>query len=301
MIHIFTVIVTYNAMHSNWIDKCLRSLQNSTIPVKTIVVDNGSTDNTCDYVPKTFPNVIWLPQNRNLGFGQANNVGIKYAMENHADYILLLNQDATIYKDAIELMLNNSDGESLLSPLHLNGDGSKLDFMFRNRMRKIQDSFFDDVTITKHIKEQYMMSSPPAACWLMPKALIKKIGGFNPLFFHYGEDDNYHDRILYHKIKTIVVPSALMFHDREEHGNIKVFNKKRHRRLMLVSACNINNSFASCILQWFRILVRCYTQDLPIKAYCPGSFFLSALWILYHTPIIVKSRRKEKHLALNWL
>ena len=301
MIQIFTVIVTYNAMHSNWIDKCLRSLQNSTIPVKAIVIDNGSTDGTCNYVPKAFPDVVWLPQERNLGFGQANNLGIKYAMENKADYILLLNQDATINTDAIELMLKSCDGESLLSPLHLNGDGSKLDFMFRNRMRKIQDSFFDDIAITGHLKEQYMMSSPPAACWLMPKKMIEKIGGFNPLFFHYGEDDNYHDRIAYHKIKTIIVPLALMYHDREEHGNIKAFNSKRCRRLMLVSACNINNSFIGCMLQWFRILIRCYTQELPIKSYRPGTFFLSALWILCHIPAIVTSRSRERHLTFNWL
>ena len=102
MIRIFTVIVTYNAMQSNWIDKCLRSLQNSTIASTAIVVDNGSTDGTCEYVPNTFPDAVWLPQNKNLGFGQANNIGIRYALKNNADYILLLNQDATISLTVME-------------------------------------------------------------------------------------------------------------------------------------------------------------------------------------------------------
>lgn len=301
MIRIFTVIVTYNAMQSNWIDKCLRSLQNSTIASTAIVVDNGSTDGTCEYVPNTFPDAVWLPQNKNLGFGQANNIGIRYALKNNADYILLLNQDATISNDTIELMIKASDEESLLSPIHLNGDGSKLDFMFRNRMRHIQDSFFDDVIITKQTGKQYIMPDFPAACWLMPRAIIERIGGFNPLFFHYGEDDNYHNRLLFHKIKTTIVPQALMFHDRQEHGNIKAYNNKRCRRMILVAACDINRSIISCLIQWCRILFRCYTEDLPSKSYRPGTFAMSIIWIMYHIPAIIKSRRQEKQIMQNWL
>lgn len=298
---IYTIIVTYNAMRHGWIERCLNSLRESTIPVIPIVVDNCSTDGTCEYVPRNYPEVVWFPQNKNLGFGQANNVGIKYALKNRADYVLLLNQDATISNNAIELMLQESDGESLLSPLHLNGNGNKLDNMFRNKMREIQGTFFDDITILKQLKKQYMMPEFPAACWLMPRKLIEKIGGFNPLFFHYGEDDNYHNRLSYHKIKTIIVPQALMFHDRKEHGNLKVFNNKKCRRMMLTEVCNINQSFMGCMLHWLRILYRSYITDMPLKIYRPGAFLMSALWILFHFSKIVKSRRKEKHLALNWL
>ena len=83
--NIYTIIVTYNAMQKQWIDRCLKSLENSTIQTTAIIIDNNSTDGTRDYVPTKYPAAIWLPQEKNLGFGQANNVGIKWAMEHNAD------------------------------------------------------------------------------------------------------------------------------------------------------------------------------------------------------------------------
>ena len=127
---IYTIIVTYNAMQRNWIDRCLMSLQKSTVPTIPVLIDNGSIDGTREHIPTHYPDVVWLPQDRNLGFGQANNIGIRYALEHQADYVLLLNQDAAIDADTIFKMLEVSDGYSLISPVHLNGDGGQLFFHY---------------------------------------------------------------------------------------------------------------------------------------------------------------------------
>ena len=127
---IYAIIVTYNAMRRGWIDRCLNSLYASTIPVTVIVVDNLSTDGTRDHVPEKYPDVIWMPQDKNLGFGQANNIGIQYALEHNADYVLLLNQDAALHHEALQLMLNEADGRSLVTPTHYNGKGDRLACLF---------------------------------------------------------------------------------------------------------------------------------------------------------------------------
>ena len=186
---IFAVIVTYNGMQHDWIGKCLKSLEQSTMPVTAIVVDNNSTDGTREYVPEHFPDAVWFPQEKNLGFGQANNLGIKYALDNGADYILLLNQDATIHPDALRLLTDASDGESLLSPVHLNGDGTKLDEMFRISIKPKDGMLFSDLLLNKKLEKSYETGEICAACWLLPADVVRKIGGFNPLFFHYGEDN----------------------------------------------------------------------------------------------------------------
>ena len=82
---IYVIIVTYNAMRNSWIDRCISSLRVSTVPVEIIIVDNDSIDGTREYVPANFPEVIWMPQEKNLGFGQGNNVGIRYALDHRAD------------------------------------------------------------------------------------------------------------------------------------------------------------------------------------------------------------------------
>ena len=298
---IYAVIVTYNAMQRDWIDRCLQSLQTSTVPLTPIIIDNCSTDGTSEHVPATYPDVIWLPQDKNLGFGQANNVGIRYALEHNADYVLLLNQDAALAPDAIEKMLAVSDGESLLSPLHLNGDGTRIDELFRYSLRQSVNLMADDLLIRYQLSPSYESAEICAACWFMPVALIRKIGGFNPLFFHYSEDNNYYHRMVYHGVKTLLVPDAHMYHDRKLQGNTEAFNRKRLRRDIILEACNINQGLAKCLLRWTKVLVQCYTKDLQAHQYRIGAFTMEMLWIIGHAHSICISRKKEKQIGLNWL
>ena len=76
---LLVIIVTYNAM--KWVDRCFDSLIDSTYPNDVFVVDNGSTDGTQDYIKSKYPNVIFVQSGENLGFGKANNLGFKYAIE----------------------------------------------------------------------------------------------------------------------------------------------------------------------------------------------------------------------------
>lgn len=298
---IFAVIVTYNAMHRQWIDRCLNSLAESTVPVVPIVIDNASTDGTRDHVPANYLDVVWLPQQKNLGFGQANNIGIRYALEHDADYVLLLNQDAAISPDAIERMLAVSDGESLLSPLHLNGDGTRIDEMFRYSLRNSVNVLLDDLLVRASLSDCYMSAEICAACWLLPVALIRKIGGFNPLFFHYSEDNNYYHRMTYHGIKIILVPKAKMYHDRLLQGNIQAFNHLRLRRDVLLVAANINLSFGKRCHRWMKILYHNYACNLPRHNYLPGAWLKEMFWLLWHTRQIRGSRRTERELGMAWL
>ena len=106
MKRIHTIIVTYNAMQ--WAEKCFSSLRKSSISVKTIVVDNGSTDGTQEYVKTNFPEVHFIQSPENLGFGKANNIGIEIAYKAGADFFYLMNQDAWIFEDG------TGDGNTLL-------------------------------------------------------------------------------------------------------------------------------------------------------------------------------------------
>ena len=298
---IYTIIVTYNAMQRNWIDRCMESLSKSTVETSVIIIDNGSTDGTREYVPAHYPDAVWMPQEKNLGFGQANNLGIRYALDHEADYVLLLNQDAAISPDALEKMQAVSDGESLLSPLHLNGDGTRLDDMFRYSLWQSHNMMNDDFLVLHQLAKYYESGDISAACWLMPVSIIRKIGGFNPLFFHYGEDNNYNQRLVYHGIKTLLVPDSFMYHDRQIHGNIQAYNHNRIHRDLLLEACNINQSFFKCLWNWTKILIRCYTKDIKSKQYRIGGFTYELLLLIVHSYDIAKSRYKEKQKGLNWL
>lgn len=295
---IFAIIVTYNGM--KWVDRCLGSLRQSTVGITPIVIDNGSTDSTRSYLPEHFPEAVWMPQERNLGFGAANNLGMRYALANGADYVLLLNQDAWIEPHTLELLLRESDGQPLLSPLHLNGAGTRLDYFFRTSLRNTKNELYDDLLLDC-VQPHYESTEICAACWLMPRALLEQVGGFNPLFFHYSEDNNYYHRMVYHKVKTLLVPAAKVYHDRGMYGNAQAFNRKRLHRDFVLALTDINHSLLHNFAKLFALIYTCYKRDLPRHAYKPGAWLLEFCTIWGNLPRIIASRQAEKKTGLTWL
>lgn len=296
--NVYTIIVTYNGR--KWVDFCLGSLRRSTIKTIPLVIDNCSADGTLNYIREQYPEAVLFPQEKNLGFGQANNVGLCYALEHGADYCLLLNQDAAISADAIELMLAQSDGESLLSPIHMNGDGTGLDNSFRDdSLAKCKELLNDLFAST--LKPVYDCGEICAACWLMPRTLIEKIGGFNPLFFHYSEDNNYYQRLKYHHVRVLLVPQARMYHDRTVFGNARVWNQQWLRNMLMLTCTDINLSVGQRVNKLLHIVWTCYIYRLPKRQYKIGCFCVSLCSIVGTIRMIRRSRKLEKQMQLNWL
>lgn len=295
---IYTIIVTYNGRH--WADFCLGSLRKSTIPTIPLVIDNCSTDGTLPYVREQYPEVILFPQEKNLGFGQANNVGLRYALAHNADYVLLLNQDAAIASNAIELMLSQSDGVSLLSPIHMNGNGTKVDASFlENSLFHCVDLIND--TYAGYIKSCYTCGEICAACWLIPRYIIEQIGGFNPLFFHYSEDNNYYQRLIYHNIKVLLVPAARMYHYRKDFGNKRVWNAQWLQNMLTLTLTNINLSAKERFYNLVHTLWTCYAYRLRAHEYRIGSFVVSLCRLLRKGQDIRSSKIEEVKRQSNWL
>lgn len=212
MYNLFIVIVSYNGMA--WLDMCLKSCSN--YPV--IVVDNASTDETVSFIETNYPNVILLKQSVNLGFGQANNIGIRYALDQGAEHVFLLNQDAYLQEGSVEALLavqKENPNYGILSPIHLNGNGNQLDRKFSNYVAyRKNPHFHSDFVLRKPLRDVYDVPFVNAAGWLLSRNLLDTIGGFDPLFYHYGEDDNYCQRALYHNFKIGIVPISFLLHDR---------------------------------------------------------------------------------------
>ncbi|WP_333695576.1 glycosyltransferase family 2 protein [Flavobacterium sp.] len=208
----FVILVTYNALP--WIDACLESVRD--YPV--VVVDNLSTDATVAHLKSHYPKVTVLPQATNLGFGQGNNVGIRYALDQGATSVFLLNQDAYMHPGSLSLLLeqqHKNPDYGILSPVHLNGTGTALDFNFSKYMQSsTEPSFYSDAVLGQSVS-LYTVPFVNAAAWLIRLSCLERVGGFDPLFFHYGEDDNYCQRVLFHGFQIGVVRDAYVRHDRE--------------------------------------------------------------------------------------
>ena len=107
MADILTIVVTFNGM--KWIGRCLGSVRASAVPSDIMVVDNGSDDGTPERVQENFPEAILTRNRENLGFGAANNLGIRFALDHDYRYVYLLNQDAWVFPETFGTLLRAFD------------------------------------------------------------------------------------------------------------------------------------------------------------------------------------------------
>lgn len=253
---IFAIIVTYNG--ETFIRQCLNSLKSSFVNVRIVVIDNASEDNTTSVIESDFPDVVLFKSDKNRGFGNANNIGIKYAYENNASHILLLNQDAWVMPETIQKLVDIGEHYPdylVLSPVHLNKEGTDFDrgFMQYALPPFCENWFFD--LFSSNQKELYHTSFVNAAAWLIKRDAIRQIGFFDPLFFHYGEDKDYCNRILFHKKKIGIVTDSIIHHSREmaitnKMSSMAVLHKEVNRNyfLKLIELKRLDNSFSKlCI------------------------------------------------------
>ena len=233
MARILVTIVTYNARP--WIDKCLESLRTSSVPVDVLVVDNASPDGTADYIHDFYPDVELVENTSNSGFGAANNIGLRRTLERGYDFVYLLNQDAWIKKDTLEVLVSNwKDGYGILSPVQLNAKG-KMDKQFDKKCGKLLKEAPKGLDGAKRVVEVPFVM---AAHWLVSRKAVETVGGFSPAFSQYGEDDNYIDRLHHFGLKVGVVPDAKAVHDRDGR---KTSRERRMRLKCVATVVKLSN------------------------------------------------------------
>ena len=264
---ILVIVVTYNGLQ--WLDRCLGSVRASEVPADLYVWDNDSTDGSADFVEGRFPEAKLVRSADNLGFAEANNQGMRYALKKGYDYVYLLNQDAWIDPATLGALLAASEAHpeyAVLSPMQMTDGFEALDKQFEKLLT------MDVVLRFTHQRGPIPPSTVPrvmAAHWLVPRKALETIGLFSDLFPLYGNDDNWCDRARYHGFKVGIVPDARAVHDRAQREELKekvIF--RNYFMGSLVRLCDINRPL------WERFLFVClftlvkavkYGSTLPFK------------------------------------
>lgn len=307
---IFVIVVLYNA--EKWIDTCFASLLGSEIPVEILAIDNASTDHTVMQLRKKYPQVKLYQSGQNLGFGKANNLGMQYALGKGADYVFLLNQDASIepatFTSLMEIHAIHPE-YGILSPLHFDGSGNELDNGFYEYLVRGESGtplVSSLLQGAKDLKPVYAYPFINAAGWLVSRDCLEATGGFDPLFFHYGEDVNFCQRIHFHGFKLGVCPAAHMIHDRvrsfpgiDENPRVTL---NRNYINFLTRAADIN---APGIQFSKNFTISSYKANMSaIGRFDLGTLILSAKLLfrgLQQLSCIKASRRQNKHKGRHYL
>ena len=295
------IVVTYNG--SIWIANCLESLANSIMPLDVIVIDNQSTDNTVSIIEHNFSDVCLYQSKENLGFGKANNIGLRRVLEEKYDYAFLLNQDAWIAPDTIKVLTDtqqNDPAYGIISPLHVNAAKDKLDSKFIEYI--CQDPykpFISDMVLNPNgLKDIYPVNFINAAAWLISGKCVEAVGGFDPIFPHYGEDNDYIQRAKYHQFKVGVCPKTSIVHDRE--GVVKQTDLKKSYAKHYVSSLkvlkNLEKPLSYTFFQWIGLQLRQLVKAMIRLDMAYGWMKVKLLFrVLANLGSIAKSRANSKN------
>ena len=302
---ILTIIVTYNGLQ--WYERCFGCLLRSTIPVDIMVVDNASQDGSADWIAEHYPEINLIRSDKNQGFGQANNIGLRYALDNGYDYVFLLNQDAWLHtNDCIERLVQAAENHPeymIMSALWLYGSGERITKGSKQHMIALEgpnNDFVSDLYLGRELKEVYETDYIGAAAWLLPRQTLEQIGGFDPLFFHRGEDDNYMQRVHYHGGKIGICAKTCICHDIEERPANYDVKHDNWNKNMLIALADINNN--QSIVQWKKQYL---SKALKQITYFHWRAAMSNLGIWHFIDkqrnAIENSRNKNKYIGSNWL
>lgn len=174
-------IANYNGMEV--IDDCLRSVlkQEGHIPVEILVHDDASSDASAAYIRNHYPDVKLIESKENVGFCIANN---RMAVAARGKYLLLLNNDAALYPDALQTLLaeaNRLDQPAILGlPQFDAASGELLD------IGSLFDPFLNPVPNLNTLRGEVGMVI--GACLWIPKGLWEELGGFPEWFGSIAED-----------------------------------------------------------------------------------------------------------------
>lgn len=304
---LFVIVVTYKG--HLWYERCFSSLRSSSISVQTVVIDNASNDGTVEYIRENFPEIHLIESKENLGFGKANNVGMRYALDHGCDYVFLLNQDAWVENDTFEKLINIHKRNLEYGILGCINVTKERDHMLDGFVTTISDprncdqKLIDDLFFSR-LGDVYEVKSILAAAWLMPRNTLEVLGGFDPIFFHYGEDDNYLQRAHFHKIKVGVCPKCLIVHDAQtcRTDNAVEFRKHiyaRQRDILLVwSDVNDNEP----ILKKYIYLLIKIIKSLLLFRYKRVYFLLHEFWfVLEKYRLIFNSISKNRNKGKTYI
>ncbi len=215
------IIVNWNA--GDFIINCIKSIYDNTknITFEVIVVDNNSSDSSCEHIKSKFADVILIENKNNLGFARANNHGIK---QSSGRCILLLNPDTVVLLDSlekmVELMDNNKDvgglGCKILNPDLTTHRYFRKDPSLSKEILKLilpeRFSLEEKRTKPGEYKNEREVQVLSGCCMMVKREVFDKIGLLDEDFFMYGEDVELCQRIRKSSWKIHYTPYAKIIH-----------------------------------------------------------------------------------------
>jgi hypothetical protein len=244
MMQPYVVIVILNTNRRDDTLACLASLEHSTYRDQRIVVlDNASSDGSIAAIQAAFPAVQIIELAENRGYAGNNNVGIKSALEQGADWILVLNEDTIVDPACLEHMVHVAESDprvGIVGPMVYHYDEPTTIQSAGGSLGRHWDSrhIGQNEPDTRQFTQPHHVDWISGCAILVRRAVVEQVGMLDERFFYYWEETEWCLRAARRGWRILHVPQAKLWHKGVQRNyrpkpSVAYYNT-RNRLLMLM-------------------------------------------------------------------
>ena len=198
---------------------CVKSLKGSTYPnLETVIVDNGSSDDSVTTFRETFPELNVLETGQNLGYAGGNNIGIGHALPRGAAYVFLVNNDVTVAPETVSRLVDAAEQQpeaAATGPL----------VFWRAEPTRLYAAYgsvdYSEAIVKlrgRNADSHGQFASTMAVDWVLGCAIllrreaVEDVGTFDERFFAYHDEVDWCTRARKKGHTIVLVPTARVWH-----------------------------------------------------------------------------------------
>jgi len=262
---VMIVILNWNGLGDTL--ECLESLSRLDYPAHTVVVDNGSTDGSPVVIRGRFPSATIIENDENLGFTGGNNVGLRLALEQGADYALLLNNDTEVAPDFLRLMVEAAEADPKIGiagpticyydqPQVVWSAGGGIDW----RRGRTWMMGLNECDAGQFCGGPRQVDFVTGCALLVKRAVLEQVGLLDERFFTYYEETEWCVRARRAGFKIVHMPRAKVWHKipldaRESSPSVHYYMTRNRLLFLKITGAGLRAWLYTLIADYLRTLV----------------------------------------------
>jgi GT2 family glycosyltransferase len=236
------VAVTVNYNGAAFLSRFLESFHKLTYPnLALVVVDNASHDGSWQMVNQVLPDATLIRSPLNTGFTGGNNVAVREALAQGADYVLFLNNDTRLEPDLVNALVAEAGPRRMVAPhVYLEGSDGRLDDTIGrfSWLRGAWQNWTFNRRPPAYLRWPGPVPMASLAALLIPAAVFREVGYLNERMFMYYEDFDFVRRAQQAGFDLWQTPAARLWHRRSASSgggetSFKYYYATRNRLYML--------------------------------------------------------------------
>jgi GT2 family glycosyltransferase len=216
---VYVVVLNWNNAPET-ID-CLKSLENSDYDhYFPLVIDNGSTNGSVREIREAYPDVLLLELETNSGYADGNNIGIQYALDSGADYVMILNNDTLVDPKMLGELVKLAESNSkigMIGPKMYCFDPKDTIFAAGSYInwsggQTTHRGLYQHDSCLDYIQEPEAVDFIAGCGVLVSREFLEKVGLLDTIYFLNFEDVDWGERGRRQGFEIIFTPQAVMWH-----------------------------------------------------------------------------------------